>query len=236
MMDDLLHDTSLFLARLTHHAAVVVGPQPDVTRLRMLHLVPLEPRTLIVVAVLSDGGVEKETLRFDEDLDEADIAEAGRRLMQHLEGSEFDELSTPPMPGAATDAAHDIARAAVDALRNRAQTIGEPLFVGGASRLAAEGQSFGSPEAVSHLLELLEQQAVVVALMRELLGPGVTVTIGTENSRTDLQECSLVVAPYFAEGAPAGTIGVLGPTRMDYRQAQAAVSTISARLSRRLSR
>ena len=72
--------------------------------------------------------------------------------------------------------------------------------------------------------------------LRELLGPGLTVRIGSENSVADLLECSLVLAPYLVEGEVAGTVGVLGPTRMDYRKAQAAVSTVSQQLGKQLSR
>ena len=129
-----------------------------------------------------------------------------------------------------------LADRACRALHINAEGSAEPLFVGGASQLAAEGEAFQSPASVARLLGLLEQQVVVVAVMRELLGPGLTVTIGSENSRDDMRDCSLVLAPYVIEGAPAGTVGVLGPTRMDYRQAQAAVSTVSSQLSRELSR
>jgi heat-inducible transcriptional repressor len=61
------------------------------------------------------------------------------------------------------------------------------------------------------------------------------VRIGSENEQADLRECSIVLAPYLVEGEPIGTVGVLGPTRMDYRQATAAVSAVSQRLGRRLS-
>jgi heat-inducible transcriptional repressor len=82
----------------------------------------------------------------------------------------------------------------------------------------------------------LEQHVVLATLLRELLGPGLTVRIGSENERADLRECSIVLAPYLVEGEPLGTIGVLGPTRMDYRKAQAAVATVSRQLGQQLSR
>jgi heat-inducible transcriptional repressor len=112
---------------------------------------------------------------------------------------------------------------------------GEPLYVGGASRLAAEQEGFAST-TTSGLLELLEQHVVLCALLRELLGPGLTVRIGAENELADLRECSLVLAPYIVEGETVGTVGVLGPTRMDYRKAQAAVATVSRQLGQQLSR
>ncbi len=268
VMDDLLHDTSQLLARLTRHAAVVVGPAADATTVRAVHLVALDTSNVLVIAVLGNGTVERETIRFQHEVPRDLLEQAETRLATQLVGREFSEMhgadwatdpadaTNPTNPGdlagapastasfgpardsgdgADLDAA-TITRAAFDALAARSVGAGEPLFVGGASRLAAESQAFGSPESVSRLLSLLEQHVVVVGMMRELLGPGLTVTIGSEHKRSDLQECSLVLAPYLVDGTPAGTVGVLGPTRMDYRQAQAAVSTISQQLSRELSR
>ncbi len=240
VMDDLLHETSQLLARLTDHAAVVVGPQADVATVRSVQLVALQPRVVLAVAVLSNGVVEKETMLLEHEVTDDDIAAAGARLNAAFVGRPFAEpiVAEPAL----ADADRAETRSAVDtltdqacaALRGHTTRSGEPVFVGGASRLAAEGESFASPASVARLLELLEQQVVVVALVRELLGPGLTVRIGAENERADLSECSLVIAPYLVEGQAAGTIGVLGPTRMDYRQAQAAVTAISTHLSRTL--
>ncbi|HEY3832516.1 MAG TPA: heat-inducible transcriptional repressor HrcA [Acidimicrobiia bacterium] len=245
VIDQLLHDTSQLLARITRHAAVVVGPTVDATMVRAVHLVPLDTVNVLVIAVLGNGTVEREIVRFDEEIPHPLIERAEVALAHKLVGTELaDAVPSEPRTGTGSadddrpvraGNADDIARVALDALVGRT-TSSEPLFVGGASRLAAESEAFTSPESVSRLLGLLEQHVVVVGMMRELLGPGLTVTIGSEHKRSDLQECSLVLAPYLVDGAFAGTVGVLGPTRMDYRQAQAAVRTISQQLSRELSR
>jgi heat-inducible transcriptional repressor len=248
VMDDLLHDTSQLLARITRHAAVVVGPAVDAALVRAVHLVALDTENVLVIAVLGSGAVEREIVRFADGVSPSVLERAESALARRLVGNELadnisgdarttrdlrdgDDLARPVH----VDDPDDVARVALDALLTRGGS-GEPLFVGGASRLAAESEAFTSPESVSRLLGLLEQHVVVVGMMRELLGPGLTVTIGSEHRRSDLQECSLVLAPYLVDGAPAGTVGVLGPTRMDYRQAQAAVRTISQQLSRELSR
>lgn len=88
---------------------------------------------------------------------------------------------------------------------------------------------------MARLLELLEHQYVVVTLVRDLIDQGVTVRIGTENRLEDLRECSVVLARYDIEGQARGTVGVLGPTRMNYPQAMAAVAAVSRRLGRHLS-
>ncbi|MDQ1418218.1 MAG: heat-inducible transcriptional repressor, partial [Acidimicrobiaceae bacterium] len=66
------------------------------------------------------------------------------------------------------------------------------------------------------------------------LNRGLSVAIGTEHGVIPLADCSVVVAPYTVEGEPAGTVGVLGPTRMHYEQALAAVAVVSQRLGKAL--
>jgi heat-inducible transcriptional repressor len=235
-MDVLLHETSQLLARVTAHAAVVVGPQAESVTVRSVHLALLQPRVLLAVVVMSNGAVEKETVVLDTDATSEDAGIASARLADYLAGYRLAELPAARFVGAPGDRADAIATASCEALGAYvARHHDEPLYVGGASRLAAEQESFASTSA-SGLLELLEQHVVLGALLRELLGPGLTVRIGAENELADLRECSLVLAPYLVEGEAIGTVGVLGPTRMDYRKAQAAVSTVSRQLGQQLSR
>jgi heat-inducible transcriptional repressor len=236
-IDDLLHDTSLLLARITHHAALIVGPQPEVVRISDAHLSRLQPDVALVVVILSNGAVEKQLVSVDADASDEDLASAGVRLAQLLDDRTLADLPVlPPEGSARPDVADRVARSAYDALRTDGERhAGEPLYVGGVSRLAAEHEAFGDSSHATRVLELLEQHTVIAALLRELLGPGLTVRIGSENEQADLRECSIVLAPYLVEGEAVGTVGVLGPTRMDYRQATAAVTAVSQRLGRRLS-
>jgi len=236
-LDELLGQTSQLLAGVTAHAAVVVGPESQAVVVRAANLVQLQPRVLLAVVVLSNGSVEKETVIFDHDLAADDVADASARFARELDGRRLAEAQaavdeTKVVP---SDHVTPIVRAARAGLRRHLeQHQSEPLYVGGASRLAAEHDAFVTT-STARLLELLEQHAVLATLMRELLGPGLTVRIGAENLRDDLVECSLVLAPYLVEGEVVGTVGVLGPTRMDYRKAQAAVASVSQQLGRQLS-
>ena len=76
---------------------------------------------------------------------------------------------------------------------------------------------------------------MLVTVLREVLDRGLSVSIGAEHGLLPLAECSIVVAPYDLEGEHAGSIAVLGPTRMNYPQALAAVAVVSRRLGRALS-
>jgi heat-inducible transcriptional repressor len=234
VLEDLLHDTSQLLARVSTHTAVVVGPHAETATIRSVQLVGLQPSVVLVLAVLSNGHVEKCVLHLLEEVDDQLIGAAAAALDAHLVGSRWGQpLSAPAATGVPRiDGLVGEAKATLDG-RAESETV-EPLYVGGASRLATE-QAFSATTSTVRLLELLEQQVEVVALVRDLFADGSAVSIGSENPIADLQDCSIVVAPYRVDGEVAGTVGVLGPTRMDYRQAIAAVEEISNQLGRVLS-
>ena len=70
--------------------------------------------------------------------------------------------------------------------------------------------------------------------MRDLVDRGMSVAIGIEHGVEQLAACSVVVAPVVVEGEHVGSVGVLGPTRMNYPRALATVDIVSDRLGRRL--
>ncbi len=230
VLEDLLHETSQLLARVSTHTAVVVGPHHvDAATVRSVQLVNLQPSLVLALAILSNGNVEKSILHVSIDTDDATIATAGALLDTQLSGSRW--VALPELRPVAGPAADTLAREARDALAARSeQEVVEPLYVGGASRLAADQEAFPTSTSAARLLELLERQVEVVSLVHDLLDQGPTVRIGSENPIDELRDCSIVVAPYRVDGEVAGTVGVLGPTRMDYRQALAAVEAISQQL------
>jgi len=87
---------------------------------------------------------------------------------------------------------------------------------------------------VRSVLATLEQQYVVVSLVRDVIDRGLTVAIGVEHGLEPLFACSVVVKSVQVDGEVMGTVGVLGPTRMNYPQALATVDVVSERLGRRL--
>lgn len=256
-LEDTLHETSLLLSRITDHTAVVIGPQAEKARVRSVQLVPLTAHVVLAVVVLSNGAVEKAAVDVAEPLSDATVATAARALDALLTGGVLSEIEILPPAPAATEADTAPAtasgrRAAVsstgdaeadllvtriaEALLQHARDAGEPVYVGGASRIAAERPDFTAADTVSRVLEMLERQYVVVTLVRDLIDAGLTVRIGAENDLAELRECSVVLAPYEIEGEQAGMVGVLGPTRMNYPQAISAVAVVSQRLGRHLSR
>jgi len=224
-LESMLGRTSDLLVALTDWTAVVVGPSVEQATIRSVQLIDLSSHIAMVVAVLSNGVVEKRTVEVATELTPEIVEDAGRRLVVAVEGRTLAELAAG-VGGVADD---PLLQAAVDALGAAGREA--ELYVGGASRMAG---AFDAVEQVRDVLTILEQQIVVVTLIRDVLDRGMRVVIGEETGVEPLAECSLVVAPYLVDGEAAGTIGVLGPTRMDYSQALSAVAVVSRRLERAL--
>ncbi len=227
-LEQMLHDTSRFLSTLTDYAAVVVGPPHEAAKVRSVQVVGLAPHVALLVTVLSNGAVEKRTLELDEQVDDARLGAVTAQLCAHLVGRTLTDLGTvAPTGDSRTDTLVEIA---LRSLAGGHDDDVDHVFVGGASRMAA---AFDAVETVRGVLAILEQQYVVVTLLRDVLDRGLSVAIGAEHGNESLSECALVVAPYQL-GDSGGTVGVVGPTRMNYPQALAAVAVVSQRLGRYL--
>ena len=229
-LERMLQDTSKLLSNLTTYAALVVAPPHEGANVRAVHLVPLGARVAVVVAVLANGGVEKAHIELDEGAGDDRIAAAAVHLSAHVVGRPL--ADDRPLPSTGDPVTDRLVAAARKALWEYHDSEADQVFIGGAARMAS---TFQAVETVRQVLAGLEQQYVLVSLLREALGDeALTVAIGAEHGVDSLAECSIVVAPYEVDGSHAGTIGVLGPTRMNYPQAMAAVAVVSARLGRHL--
>ena len=105
------------------------------------------------------------------------------------------------------------------------------VYTGGAFEVA---RAFDAVEVVRSVLHTLEQQFVVVSLVSDIVNRGMSVAIGVEHGVEPLSACSVVVAPVVVEGEQLGSVGVLGPTRMNYPQALATVDVVSEQLGQRI--
>lgn len=229
-LERMLQETSGLLSDLTSYASVVVAPAARTTLIRSIALVRVGQRHALAVVVLSNGSVEKTTIELDDDHSDDDIDRASAALAVMFVGQQL--THRPSLPPDLPVAAAALVAAVEVALDRLIEPEADHVYVGGTARVA---RAFDAVETVSRVLSILEQQLVVVSLLRDVLNRGLSVAIGSETGVQPLAECSLVVAPYVVEGESVGTIGVLGPTRMNYPQALSAVAVVSKALSDRLS-
>ena len=223
-----LERASGLLSDLTRNTAVVVGPAHDAATVRSVQVVELAPGTLLTLVVLSDGSVEKRTVDLNANTDRC--AAASRLLSDAMVGR---TLAAAPTPTRSGDADLDaLVAACTSAMADLAQEASqERMFVGGNARLA---EAFEAVEVVRDVLGILEQQLVVINLLRDVVGRGLSVAIGEEHGFAPLATCAVVVAPVTVEGEARGLVGLLGPTRMNYAESLAAAEVVGRRLGQRL--
>lgn len=233
-LTDILRDTSALLSRLTSYVAVVAAPALERARIRRVTLVPLSTRRALVVVVTDSGQVANRTIEFEREVGPETLASAEEFLNRALAGAIGEEalFVKRSIEGVGGEAAI-AARALEEVLDCLAEADDDRVVTGGVAALFAHPE-FSHPDVVQPLVGLLEDG---IAMLRVLSGimrsESVEVRIGHENPVEALEHASFVAARY-GHGDTGGVVGVIGPTRMDYRRAMAAVRTVSEALSEAL--
>src|SRR5215218_1934748 len=222
--------TSLLLPSLTHYAAMVAPPALDRSRLRHIEVVGLGRHVIMLVLIVDSGRVEKRLVETAEEISTEDLEALRRQLNERLANERLSRAEL--ILDAMSDEVPPQHRALFQTLAAAiGQFVGdqtsERVWLGGQANIAGPG-AFDGIETVRRVYEALEQQVLVLRMLQATLGRDerVSVVIGSENTVEGMEACSLVTSAYLA-GDASGSIGVLGPTRMDYLRAMAAVQAVA---------
>ncbi len=232
-VDHALRATTDALAQLTHLLALISSPPLETTVVRHVEVLLLQPQLVMVVVITSTGGVTKRLFPFGEPVDPG-LAEwarvylnervAGLQLGARLLRARFEDPELGPRERAFLG---ELRPAFTELLEAERQT----LYVGGTAGLLDEFRESDLP-GYRRLLEVLEQRAAVLQLMRaNLVSKDPFVRVGSEFGDPGLQTVSLVAAPYGLRHRNLGTVSLFGPTRMDYVKAIDAVRSAAHELS-----
>jgi heat-inducible transcriptional repressor len=230
-LEEVLKGSVMLLSRLTQYAGLAVPPGASEEQIVRLELIDMGP-TLMVLAVGQHGRVDKQILDRPEELGGEAVSAAERKL-RTLQGQTYVDSQARLLQMAAGVASdeHDLLLMVADVLR--VATRGERaahVVVGGVANLADETQAWRR-ETLRRLFETLEREQEMLSVLQDVAADDVSVTIGGEHPTTGQWEASIVTAPFRSGEATVGTIGVVGPTRMDYLSAMASVRAVAERLS-----
>jgi heat-inducible transcriptional repressor len=231
-VDVALRSTAEALAHVTHLLALVSAPPLESTVVRHVEVLLLQPQLVMVVVITSTGGVTKRLCGFDAAVDPGLTEWARQYLNERLAGAQLGSRSLRRCFDDPDLAARELAF--LDELRpvfTEAMEEGQQgLYVGGAAGVLDEFR--GEIGGYRRLLEVLEQRASLLELMRANLGSKrAFALVGSEFDDPELKSVALVGAPYGLQHRNLGTVGLVGPTRMDYVKAIDAVRTAARELS-----
>ncbi|RCK69343.1 heat-inducible transcriptional repressor HrcA [Desertihabitans brevis] len=232
-LDDVVGRTVRLLAQVTRQVAIVQYPVLSSASVRHVELVSLGGDRVLVIMISSTGKVDQRPVEVP-GITEDELAQLRGILNAALAGTSLadaaaalgtlDDQLPPPLSAAGTQ----VSSALLEILGTSTSTR---VVVGGVPNLTRFGAEFET--TVKPVLEALEEQVVLLKLLGEAATPGdVTVRVGHENPYRELQTTSLVASAYGSDGDIWASLGVVGPTRMDYPSTMASVRAVARYVGR----
>jgi heat-inducible transcriptional repressor len=233
-VDDAMRETTTALSSMTDLVALVTAPPLDTATIHRVEALRLQPNVVMVVVISSAGAVTKRTFTFDGEVDPGLVEWASQYLNERLSGlglgaRMIDGRLSDPELGRAEQRFLESIRSAFSSLEGAGE---QQLYMEGAARLLSESH-FGDLPDIDRLMRALERRASVLAMLRTALDErSVFLWIGDENPQPELRSVSVVGANYGLGYRNLGSVGVVGPLRMDYATAIVSVRDAARQLSR----
>lgn len=220
-VSDLIKDASRLLSTISHHTGLALAPKLPDTTLKQIEFVRLKGNQALVVMVAQSGMVQNKLIGLDGELKQADLD----RMSSYLNDL-FSGLTLPEMRERLIDEMRK-EKNLYDRLLKKALRLGEEVIgtVGSeAKEVFIEGRSsffeypeFLDVERMKEIFRAFEEKSRIVGLLdKSMKAGGIHIFIGCETGSSEFNGCSLIAATYGNEGNILGSLGVIGPMRMDY--------------------
>ena len=232
-LDDVVQRSVRLLSQLTRQVAIVQYPSLSRSTVRHVELVAMTPTRVMVILILSTGRVEQRLVELDAPISDADLADLRVKVNQAAAGVQIAVAAAAllAMPDSVRPDHAGFTREVVTVLTDAMSDhrSDERVAVSGTANLARYGDF---DTAVRPLLEAIEEHVVLLKLLGESGVDAVTVRIGHEGPYSELSATSVVATGYGPLENHLGSLGVVGPTRMDYPGSMAAVRAVARYVSR----
>ncbi len=233
-LDDVMARTVRLLAQLTQQVALVQYPSLQRSSVRHVELIAVSETRAMLVVIMDTGRVEQRVIECAEPLSEDVLGDLRAKLNAAVANKPFAFVPEALQDLDQTFAPEDrnlvqaVMSAVLEAVTERLE---ERVVLGGTAHLARYQQSF--PMAIQPVLEALEEQVILLRLLGELsIESPVTVRIGQETDVQGLESTSVVTAGYGRSDKPVASLGIVGPTHMDYPGTMSAVHAVAQYVSK----
>ena len=231
--DRLLKIAATAMSQLVGNAAIVTFPKSSECKFKHIELVDMNQYMAMMVLILSNAVLRRQTLGFDESVSQQQLGDAAVKFNSEYIGKTRKQIAGSKLDlsplekkilGAISEvmASEDVIEYDNSYLEGLRLMLGQPEFV--------------QRERMLGVLELLEAKGWLKNIDLQVTEDGVRVIIGEENRDSSLHDLSLVVSNYGVPEQARGTVGIIGPKRMDYSRAISAVNYISGLLSELVAR
>lgn len=243
----LMEQASRALSELSENVGIVISPSLATNQLKHIEFLQLSPKRILVVLVTGTNNVHNKIIRVDENLTQDELERTARYLNSEFAGKSLIAIRAEILELMREEKAlYDrLLRNAVllcdVSLRDEDAGAGE-VYVEGASNMLAK-PDFADIDRMRELFRTFEEKSRLIKILNECVSSDqfaasddVHVIIGREHPTSSMQNCTLITAPYrLGSSETAGTIGVVGPMRIEYSRVMAMVNYMARLIERRLS-
>jgi len=233
-LEQMLKQVVRVLAANTNYASLITSPQNKRGRLKFIQLSQVDEYQLLAVMMLEGNLVKHKVLTAHQPIEDEDVIKLNLLLNTYLQGLTLQEINMELVQNMKKqtdthkDTLSDILDAIVEAIQEEDDT---QIYTSGATNLLKYPE-LGDREKTGQLLYALEEKQGLEELLstQDEEGGGIQVYIGSETPVQSMQDCSVVTATYELEEGVQGTIGIIGPKRMDYKKVVNNLETIMNQL------
>ncbi|MFK5927040.1 MAG: heat-inducible transcriptional repressor HrcA [Desulfuromusa sp.] len=238
-MEDIMQEVGRVLSGLSQYTGLVMAPKFISTVFRQIEFIRLSKGRLLTIYVSETGLVQNKVIEADPSLTTQDLEHISNYLNSELNGLSIHEVRAKLKQELQKD------RDRYDQLKEQALSLScaalqgeveDQLYVSGASLMLGQPE-FSTPEQMRRLVQAFESKKLLIELLdRGQSAQGVQIFVGSESSDVDLQGCSLITSNFSNQKGAIGTLGVIGPVRMNYSQVVPIVDFTAQLVSRVLDR
>ncbi len=229
--------TAEILTKLTNLTALVMTPhitQMDIKDIRLIHI---EGERALLVIITKQGIVKNAEIRLNSKTDKKQLEKITVFLNMCVDGinNDFEAENFSIAMEALNSQEQRILAEVVAAIKNIYQQDADTKVYASGLTEIFKYPEFKDMEKARKVLETLHKQDMISYLLTEAMDSGINIKIGNENTFEELNDCSVVTATYKLNGRPIGSIGIVGPTRMDYDYCVSVIKAMTKTLDKHLS-
>lgn len=232
-MEDLTKIATNTLSEITHYPAVSIGPNKHTQIIDDIKFVLLGTRTMMAI-ILTDTGIIKETIiKFDEDVTEEQIQSLNYMFNNKLKGKPLDSIDKPMEEYILSEMSSNI-HVIQPILKEIKKVIDEQgsLYYEGTNK-AFELPEFQSLDLAKNFVNILDTEELMIDKLNSGIAEDINVYIGDENENEELKDFSIITFNHKVHGKSLGTIGIIGPKRMDYSKVISVLKYINRKMNQR---
>lgn len=234
----LINSAADMLSQLTQFAGVVLTPKRKRIAFKHLEFLALSEKKLLVIIVTQDGNVQNRVIVTEKPYTAQELTQASNYFNANYQGFTLEEVQQKlhaELKQMQADM-NKLMSAALEATQTDANPEKESVVIAGERNLLQVDDLSTNVTSLRKLFEIFERRTSLMQLLdNSQRAEGIQIFIGGESGYLPLDECSMVTAPYEADGQVVGTLGVIGPTRMAYERVIPIVDVTAKLLSNALS-